>query len=49
MQMTINPTITDIRAAADLIAGVVVRTPTVPASWLDQRHGTRTFLKLEIQ
>ncbi|MDG2284812.1 MAG: threonine ammonia-lyase, partial [Alphaproteobacteria bacterium] len=47
--MTINPTITDIRAAADLIAGVVVRTPTVPASWLDQRHGTRTFLKLEIQ
>lgn len=44
-----RPTIDDIRAAATLIEGTAVRTPAVPAGWLDQRHGTRTFLKLENQ
>lgn len=44
-----GPTIDDIRAAATLLQGNAVRTPAVPAGWLDQRHGTRTFLKLENQ
>jgi threonine dehydratase len=47
--MTLVPTIDDIHAAAQLLVGTTVRTPAVPAGWLDQRHGTRTFLKLENQ
>ena len=47
--MPIDLSIDDIRTAAGVLAGTVVRTPVVPAAWLDQRHGTRTFLKLENQ
>jgi len=37
----------DIRAAAKLIAGEVVRTPLVPARRLGQMLGCELFLKLE--
>jgi threonine dehydratase len=47
--MPLQPTIDDIRTAATIIDGKAVRTPAVPAGWLDQRHGTKTFLKLENQ
>jgi threonine dehydratase len=43
------PNIDDIHAAALTIRDSVVRTPVVPAGWLDRRHGTKTFLKLENQ
>ena len=47
--MPLDPTIDDIRAATEVLVGNAVRTPAVPAGWLDRRHGTRTFLKLENQ
>lgn len=40
-------TIDDIRDAAELIAGDVVRTPTVPAPSLSEELGAEVFLKLE--
>ena len=43
------PTVEDIRAAARTVAGAVVRTPAVPAPWLDRECGARVFLKLENQ
>lgn len=47
--MPIDITLDDIRGAATTMSGSVVRTPVVPAAWLDRDHGTRTFLKLENQ
>lgn len=40
-------TIDEIRAAAELIAGEVVRTPTVPAPSLSETYGAEVHLKLE--
>lgn len=40
-------TIEDVRAAAELITGEVVRTPTVRAPTLSEEHGAELFLKLE--
>ena len=39
--------IDDIRAAAETIAGEVVRTPTVPSGSLSDELGAELFLKLE--
>jgi threonine dehydratase len=47
--MPIDITLDDIRAAATKMLGSVVRTPVVPAAWLDREYGTRAFLKLENQ
>jgi threonine dehydratase len=44
---TSAPTIDDIRAAADRIAGLVVRTPLIGSADLDARVGRRVLLKLE--
>ncbi len=41
------PTLADIRAAADLISGVVMRTPSLPAPRLSQMTGARIFVKYE--
>lgn len=41
------PTIDDVRSAADLIAGLAVRTPLVGSPDLDARVGRRVLLKLE--
>ena len=41
------PTIADVRTAADLIAGLAVRTPLVTSPDLDARVGRRVLLKLE--
>jgi len=42
-----SPTIADVRAASDQIAGLVVRTPLVESPDLDARVGRRVLLKLE--
>ncbi len=42
-----QPTAADIAAAAQRLAGVAVRTPLVSAPVLDERLGTRVFLKAE--
>jgi len=44
---TVQPTAADIAAAAQRLAGVAVRTPLVSAPVLDERLGTRVFLKAE--
>jgi threonine dehydratase len=44
---TSPPTIDDVRAAADRIAGLVVRTPLIGSPDLDARVGRRVLLKLE--
>lgn len=41
------PTLADIRAAADLIAGVVMRTPFLPAPRLSALTGATVFVKYE--
>ena len=41
------PTIADVRSAADLIAGLAVRTPLVESPDLDAAAGRRVLLKLE--
>ncbi len=43
----ITPTAADIDAAAKRLAGVAVRTPLLNAPVLDERIGTRVFLKIE--
>lgn len=42
-----TPTIDDVRKAAEVMAGEVVRTPTVPAGSLSDELGAELFLKLE--
>ncbi len=43
------PTLDDIKAAARILKDSAVRTPVSNAAWLDQRHGFKTYLKLENQ
>jgi len=49
MDIPAIPTLEDIRAAARIVEASAVRTPVVPAPWLDKQLGIRSFLKLENQ